>query len=301
MTSRLFTYVVGLFFCGLISIPNTLAQEIDLADYRMRFRFKSVKQANGSRLLEASFIAANKRNRKDRLPIYDAEIHFFNILEEEEIALGTAKTSKEGIATITLAKDKTFLKDGEGRIHFKAVFPGSDEMDEEEEEISIHDVHMELNLVEKDSIRTAVVTAHMLDSLGTKVPLEEADVILSVKGMLSKMVLDEGSIEDGLYEFEMPTDLPGNTEGQLEVYSSIEDHDDYGDVVQTGTANWGLPSKDREVDEGNTLWSDAAPIWMYVVLTILLVGIWANFAYTIINLREIKKEGRELEVNSGQA
>ena len=300
MRSRLFTYAVGLFLCGLCIVPNTLAQEIDLADYRMRFRFKTMKQADGSRLLEASFIAANKKNRKDRLPVYNAEIHFFNVLEEEEIALGKAKTSKEGIATLTLAKDKTFIRDSEGRIHLKAVFPGSDGMDEEEEEISIQDLHMELDLVEKDSIRTAVVTAHTLDSLGTKVPVEEADVILSVKGMLSKMVLDEGTIENGHYEFEMPTDLPGNTEGQLEVYSSIEDHDDYGDVVRTGTANWGLPSKDREVYEGNTLWSDAAPIWMYVVLTILLVGIWANFAYTIINLRKIKKEGREWEVNPGE-
>ncbi|MEO1010983.1 MAG: hypothetical protein AAFX53_06720 [Bacteroidota bacterium] len=299
MISRLFTYVIGLFLCGLCIVPDIQAQEIDLGDYRMRFRFKSMKLANGSRLLEASFIAANRKDRKDRLPIYNAEIHFYTILEEEEIALGTAKTSKEGIATIALTKDKTFIKDGEGRIHFKAVFPGSDEMDGEEEEISIQDVQMELDLVEKDSVRTVIVTAHTLDSLGTKVPLEEADVILSVKGMLSKMVLDEGTIEDGRYEFEMPMDLPGNTEGQLEVYSSIEDHDDYGDVVQSGTANWGLLGKDREVDEGNTLWSDAAPIWMYVVLTILLVGIWANFAYTIINLRKIKKEGRELEMNQG--
>ena len=46
----------------------------------------------------------------------------------------------------------------------------------------------------------------------------------------------------------------------------------------------------------NTLWSKAAPIWMYVVLTILLVGVWANYVYTVIHLFKINKEGKELEL-----
>jgi hypothetical protein len=31
---------------------------------------------------------------------------------------------------------------------------------------------------------------------------------------------------------------------------------------------------------------------MYVVLTILLVGVWANYAYTVVQLLKIKKSGK---------
>ena len=47
-----------------------------------------------------------------------------------------------------------------------------------------------------------------------------------------------------------------------------------------------------------TLWSHYAPIWMYVVLTILLVGVWSNYIYSIINLFRIKKEGKNLELET---
>jgi hypothetical protein len=283
--------------CGLFLAPNVLAQEPELSNYRMRFRFKSVKQPDQSRILEVSFIAANKKDRKDRVPVYGADITFLNVLGEEQVSLGTSKTSKDGIAQITLPKNQSYLLDSEGRINFRAVFEGTEKLDGEEEEISIKNVYLDLNLIEKDSVRTVLVQAHTIDSLEVQIPLEETDIIISVGGMLSKMTIDEGTIENGEYEFEMPTDLPGDVNGDIIVYSIIEDHDDYGDVVQRKTKNWGIFNKQHNEDE-NTLWSEAAPIWMYVVLTILLVGIWANFVYTGIHLFKIKKEGKELELKT---
>lgn len=290
-------HVICLVLCGLFLAPNVLAQEPELSNYRMRFRFKSIKQPDQSRILEVSFIAANKKDRKDRVPVYGADITFLNVLGEEQVSLGTSKTSKDGIAQITLPKNQSYLLDSEGRINFRAVFEGTEKLDGEEEEISIKNVYLDLNLIEKDSVRTVLVQAHTIDSLEVQIPLEETDIIISVGGMLSKMTIDEGTIENGEYEFEMPTDLPGDVNGDIIVYSIIEDHDDYGDVVQRKTENWGIFNKQHNEDE-NTLWSEAAPIWMYVVLTILLVGIWANFVYTGIHLFKIKKEGKELELKT---
>ncbi len=294
MKFNLFTYIIYVLLFGLFLAPNVMAQEVNLRDYRMRFRFKTVKQPDQSRMLEASFIATNKKDRKDRLPVYGAEITFFNLLEEEKVSLGTTKTSKEGIARIILPKDQSYLKDEEGKVTLKAVFEGTDEMDMEEREITIKDVQLSVELAEKDSVQTVQVNAHTLDSLGVEIPLKEADVIISVQGMLSRMVMDEGTIEDGIYEFKMPIDLPGDVDGNMTVFAIIEDHDDYGDVVQKKTVKWEVPNI-SSLENENSLWSEVAPIWMYVVLTILLVGIWANFVYTITNLLKIKKEGQQLE------
>lgn len=295
MKTSLFRYSAFIVVFGLFIATDGVAQEQDLSNYRMRFRFKTIKQHDNSRMLEASFIAANKKDRKDRVPVYDANIEFFNVLEDDEVLLGASKTSEEGIAQITLSEDQSYLTDNEGRIHLKAVFEGTDELDGEEGEISVKDVHLDLDLIEKDSVKTVLVKGYTLDSLGVEIPLEEAELMISVEGMLSKMIIGEGTIEDGEYEFEMPTDLPGDVNGDIIVYSIIEDHDEFGDVIQKKTENWGVFNK-QDQEEKNTLWSEAAPIWMYAVLTILLVGIWANFVYTAINLFKIKKEGKELEL-----
>ena len=282
---------------GLFIATNAQSQEVDISNYRIRFNCNTIKQPDNTRILEASFIAANKEDRKDRVPVYEAEIKFFNVWEDEEVLLGVSKTSKDGVAQITIPKDHDYLVDSEGKINFKAIFEGSDGLDGEEEEISVQDLNLELNLIEKDSVKTAVVKAYTLDSLGVKIPLEEADVFISVGGMLSKMNVNEGTIENGVYEFEMPTDIPGDINGDLVVYTSIEDHDEFGNVIQKKIVNWGVFNKQIKV-ENNTLWSEAAPIWMYAVLTILLVGVWANYVYTIINLFKIRKEGTELAIKT---
>ena len=295
MKTTFYRYSIIVFLIGLFSSTNSIAQENDASNYRMLFNVNTVKQYNNTRLLEVSFIGRNKKDRKDKLPIYDAEIKFLNTFNDEEILLGTSKTSKEGIAHITLPENQQYLTDNEGNIILKAVFEGSNGMDEEEDEITVKNLQLELNLEEIDSVKTVIVEAFVLDSLGVKTAVEEADIIISVESMLSNMIIEEGTIEDGEFEFEFPTDLPGDVNGDLTVNVLIEDHDEFGNVIQKGTVKWGVFHKDM-VKEKNTLWSNYAPTWMYIVLSILLGGVWINYIYSIINLIRIRNEGKELEL-----
>lgn len=297
MKTSLIRFMVFILIIGFFVTANAQSQEVDLSNYRMRFNHKTIKQHDNSRVLEVSFIAANKKDRKDRVPVYDAEIKFYNVGDEEEILLGTSKTSDKGVARITIPETHKYLVDDEGKINLKASFDGSDGLDSEEKELSVRDLNMELELIEIDSVKTAIVKAFTIDSLGVATPIEEAEVFISVAGMLSKLRVSEGTIENGEYEFEMPTDIPGDTNGNLEVYSIIEDHDEFGDIIQKRSVNWGVFNKQIK-GQNNTLWSEAAPIWMYAVLTILLVGVWANYIYTIINLLKIKKEGTKLALKA---
>ncbi len=272
-------------------------QEFDVKDYKMLFNFNTVKNPDNTRLLVASLIARNKKDRKDNIPLFEAEIEFLNALDDQEVSLGKSKTSKEGIATLVLPENQSYLSNSEGSINLIARFNGSEALDEEEEEISVKDLHLEMNLTEIDSVRTVVVSAFVLDSLGSKLPVEETDIVIAVGGMLSKMPIGDGTIEDGEFILEMPNDIPGDRNGDLTVYSIIKENDEFGDVIQKKTANWGIFNAQSKKDT-NTLWSEAAPIWMYVVLTILLVGVWANYVYTIINLLKIRKEGKQLELEA---
>ena len=294
MKSNLFKYqFITSFIIALMFSFTSIAQENDASNFRMMFNFKTVKQNDNTRLLEVSFIARNKKDRKDKIPVVDTEIKFYNTLNEEEVLLGTSTTSQEGIAQLILPESHNYLVDENGYINLIAKFEGTDALDEEEEELSVKDLHLELNLKEIDSVKTVIVKAFTIDSLGIETPVEEADIIVSVQGMLSKMKIKEDYIEDGEFKFEFPTDLPGNENGDITVFSTIEDNDDFGNVFQKKTVNWGTFNKQVK-EEGNKLWSEAAPMWMYIVLTILLLGVWANYVYTILNLFKIKKEGKEL-------
>lgn len=289
-----YTFITSFIVAFLFSI-NGFAQELDASNYKLRFSLKTVKQADNTRLLEVSYIGQNKKDRKDKLPVFDAEIKFYN----DDALLGTSKTSNEGIAQITIPENKVYTTNEEGYITFKATFEGSDVLDEEEDEVSVKDLHLKLNLEEIDSVKTVIIKAFTIDSLGLETPVEEADLIISIGAMLSKMKLEEGTIEDGEFEFEFPTNLPGDADGNLIVYSIIEDNDDFGNVIQSQQINWGIFNK-QIVKEENKLWSEAAPIWMYIVLTILLVGVWANYIYTALYLFKIKKDGNQLNLNNEQ-
>jgi len=260
----------------------------------MSFSFKTTKKFDNTRVLEVNFIGKNREDRKDKIPVFDAEIQFFNIANGEEILLGTAKTSNEGIAQIILSEKQKYLTDEDGYINLTARFEGTDALDAEEEEILVRDLILELNLEEIDSVKTIFVKAYTIDSLGVETPVEEVDVIISIEGMLSKMKIKEGTIENGEIEFELLQNIPGDIDKNFTVYAQILDNDEFGDVIQKKTVNWGTFDKISSIEE-NKLWSEAAPIWMYIVLTILLVGVWANFVYTGYNLFKIRKETKVVE------
>ena len=294
MNTKLLHINVIILLIGFLITANSFAQEFEIKNYRIKFSFNTYKHTDNSRLLEVGFLATNKKDRKDKAPIYEADIIFYNILNNDEVRLGVAKTNKKGMAQLTLSENQVYLVDADGYINFKAVFEGSDGMDSEVEELAVKDVFLELGLTEIDKIKTVICNAYTLDSLKTKTPIEEIDVVFSVGALLSKMTIKEETVKDGEYKFEFPNDLQGDKDGNIDVFASILDHDDFGNVVQFKKINWGNLIK-QETKKRNTLWSEIAPIWMYVVLTILMVGVWANYIYSFINLLKIKKEGKELE------
>jgi hypothetical protein len=267
---------------------------INIRDYRVRFRFSVDKEPDGARSLQVSYTATNKKDRKDNLPVYGALIKFYNTSEQGEQLLGEIETNEEGEGAITVPAGHNYIKDASGNINFTARFEGSETLDAEESEISIKDVMLDLNLELIDSVKTITAFAYSLDSTGARVPVDDVEVNFYVRGMLSDMLIEQGSFDQGTYQFELKQSIHGDQEGNINFIAKIQDSDDFGNVHQMQMAQWGEEHPIESAKTDHTLWSEVAPIWMYVVLTIMLVGVWANYIYTIIHLFQIRNDSREI-------
>jgi len=269
---------------------DVFAQAFELSDYRVRFSLSTSKDIDNLRSLEVLYQATNKKDRKDRIPITDALIQFYATDQDSLILLGEMNTNMKGIAKFTIPASQAIYVNEDGYQILTAKFAGSDALKKQKKEVEVKDLFLTLDLSVVDSLNMVSIVAFEKDSIGDKINVDDLDIVFSVGGMLSRMPIEEGSTEDGRYEFEMPDDIPGDLNGDFKFYAFVDDHDDYGTVLQMSESDWGV-FDDIQVPEKNKLWTDAAPIWMYIVLTILLVGAWANYVYAIIKLWKIKKIG----------
>ncbi len=289
LMARIFI-LLGLMFSNSISV---FGQEFELSNYKIRYSFSTQKNIEGNRELQVSFLAANKKDRKDRIPVGDAMIKFYHSDKDSLILIDEIKTNNEGIANLTVPSTFNLVMDEEGYYNFTAQFDATESLKRQKKTLQVKDLFLNMNLSEVDSLKMVSLDAFTLDSLGEKLPVEELDLVFSVGAMLSKLPIEEASLEDGVYEFEITKDIQGDINGDFQLFAFVDDHDDYGTVLQKVESNWGVFDDIRE-PEKNKLWTEAAPIWMYVVLTILLVGAWANYFYTIIKLFKIKKMGANI-------
>lgn len=277
---------------ALFTSQSILAQAKSLDDYTLSFDLTCEKQTDNSRNLKVEYIGTNSEDPKDKLAVIDANVEFYNILADKEVLLGKAKTDKEGIAKFTVPANQKLLADADGLITLVARNKGKGKMEDQESEISFKDLNFDLNFTNEDDVRTLKVSAYTLKSDGTKEPVESLDLSVGVLGMLSKMVLDEGTLESGEYEFELPEDLHPKSDGNITMFAKVDEDADFGSVIKTTTIKLAKPKIIDKSELTNQLWTKAAPIWMYVVLGILLIGIWANYAYTLIKLIKIKNIGK---------
>jgi hypothetical protein len=114
-----------------------------------------------------------------------------------------------------------------------------------------------------------------------------------VQGLFSKLKIGECFVDAGEGTFEFPKNIPGDVNGNLQIFARLEENEDFGEVEKIESAKWGI-HRSGFVEPSRSLWSSGAPIWMITTLIILLAGVWSHYIYAIIQMVKIKKEGDEI-------
>jgi hypothetical protein len=248
-----------------------------------------LKSSDGKIHLKATLV--DYVNRRP-VPLQGLEV-VFTMGIDPEIELGRLNTDVNGRAELAINEDTSRPGYEEGELRFCATYEGSKEIMFSEAEVYISPVTLEMNLEMIDSVGYVNLRAYTL-SEGEEVPVADEDIYVYVKRMFSDLPIGEDFLdENGEYEVEVPMDIPGDADGDIEIIARFDDHYLFGTVEKRELVKWGIPTKHKIPESQRALWTQIAPMWMIITLSILLLGVWGHYTYVIVTLFRIRRESRK--------
>ncbi|MFN8257195.1 MAG: hypothetical protein U0W24_15985 [Bacteroidales bacterium] len=271
-----------------------IAQTDSIEKKQPKMKFGYIKNNDGSKTLICEM---NVRIEKERFKIKDLPINFSFSGADSTINLGTVKTDNKGIAVFKIGSNQNLTPDKEGFYIFKAVFDGSSAFESAEEELKVKDINISLSFTE-DSIKYININAFELIN-GEETPVEGPTVNLYVQRSLGLLKIKNQTLTSGTAQFEFPSDLPGDSVGNLTLIVKIEEDENFGTVEKSEVKKWGIPFLVEAKKKARELWSPDAPLWMSVTLLILIFAVVIHYLIIFYKLYAINKEGKELNVKKG--
>jgi hypothetical protein len=273
------------FFPALVNAQESTGKE------NPTLEFTYLKKNDGSKLLTATLTIF-----RDRItyPIVGSNIAFYLGTDTVSVVIAT---NPDGKAYLVLQPGVVLPVNKEGKAECIAKFGGNDSLETVESSVAMKDavLKMRLNLI--DSVKTVSVWAFLPGNKQDSIPLAGEPVNIYVSRLFSLLKIGEGSFDDqGRFTVEFPADLPGEADGTVQIIARIEDNAQYANIETAQSYPWGVPSMHGLYGSHRALWTEIAPLWMIITLTILLLGVWGHYIYVIFQLILIKRESKKLKL-----
>jgi hypothetical protein len=247
--------------------------------------FLSYQKGDNSIDLKASL---KTKFKKDLIRLPYMKITFLQLTDSAEKELGFVITDKRGTA-IYNAKEGTISPDKDGRVRFKAVFAGNKSMDPAEEELSFKRARLELTPIKGDS--TLSVSVKLIDlASGTPTPVDSVTIGVYVHRQFFPLKLGEGTTENGEALIEIPSKLPGDAKGNINLLAKLDENETYGNLETSAVQPWGVAVSDKDKELPRALWSPHPPLWMIITFAILVTAVWGHYVVIIYELFRLRKE-----------
>nr|NQU90166.1 hypothetical protein [Bacteroidota bacterium] len=223
----------------------------------------------------------------------EAPVNFFVIGDNGPVQIGVAVSDTTGRAVVYFDSNNIFPCDEEGYISIFAEFEGSGLFEPAEDEMMYKDVLIDISFTEEDEMKFINFAGQIRGPNDEMMPLADDDIYFFVPRMFSLLKIADGWFEEnGEGYVDYPTNIIGDSLGNLKVIGRILDHPDYGNVEKFAEIDWAIP---RHLLAAETptreLWTPIAPLWMIITLIIMLAGVWGHYFYAIYELYMIKKIG----------
>ena len=286
MKPRIRLYFISLLLVSFVSVPLFSQERTIISPY---ISLQYFKISDEHRYLQTTLTYSSNRME---IPLTGMEISFRSGPTGEDI-LGSALTNDNGLAVFDLPENMPLRKDTDGLWLFSSDFAGNDTIEAVSSELSIRDVKLEMVLSQVDTIKTISLKAYT-SGKSNEIPVAEEVVMVYVPRMFSLLPVGEAYLdENGTANLEFPSDLPGDSLGNLTIISKFEEHPEFGNVEVKVVKNWGVPPSNTGPVSHRALWTKTPPRWMIITLSILLTGVWGHYLFAVISLIGIKRESKK--------
>lgn len=131
-------------------------------------------------------------------------------------------------------------------------------------------------------------------------PVPATELNLSVERRFGSLPLDEPRVtdSDGNAEFSMPSDLPGDSQGDLHLTVRIADESTFGLISKDTILAAGLPNNRPGLTEQRAMWNVVrkAPIWITIAYPLGVLLVWGFIFYVLFILKKIYDEGADEKI-----
>jgi len=243
-----------------------------------------------------SFLKTTLSYSKNRmeLPLPVMKITFSSGIANKKI-LAEILTDSKGIASFKLENKSGISLDENGMWPFSCTYEGNDTIDAITSELLIRDASLKMELTEIDSIKTIALHAEKLEN-GKMIPVSGELLTVYVPRMFSLLPVGEATLDEmGNASIEFPSDLPGDSVGNISIIAKFEEHPEFGNIEKRTSLKWGVPPAIQDHSSHRALWTKTAPKWMIYTLSILLTGVWGHYLFALISIIRIRIDAKRKE------
>jgi hypothetical protein len=277
-------------FLMLQNLSFAQEEEAEYDGFITKLAFSYTKNTDGIRTLSC-VITAKKGDINQ--PLENAELKFY---AGDDISLGSKTSNRNGFASIVIDDKIKLPVDDSGAVLYRVDYKGVENSKDASSEISVVDIKLDLKLEEVDSVKTITVTASKLGKDNEEIAIKGQDVMIYVKRLYSDLKIGEVYLDDeeGIGSTEFKT-IPGDSAGNILIIARIEGHELYATVEKSQSINWGSIVSYDVSKHKRELWTNEAPLWMAITLSVFILGVFYHLIRVFIKMYKIKKIGQDFE------
>lgn len=221
----------------------------------------------------------------------DVEVSFYKNEITPENLMGKDTSNSKGEAIYFLQ-----VSENDPSMTYYAVVKDHPDFEDVEQTVTVNPSVLTMELMEEDSTRMVKIFVGSPNDSGIVAPVTETECKLYVKRLFGYMPLGdpETTDEDGYVTFEFPSDIKGDTAGNLTLVARVIEHEMIGNVETSQDIRWGIPTEISDFYSQRQLWSARAnsPIILIVVVNLAILGIWGVIAFIFFEIYKINKLGK---------
>lgn len=289
-------YILLVLSCFILKCHALYSQEVNEANPKIEpdLYLDYYKSADQSRILEISLSITENGQIKylsgELVNIY------LNELSEEGL-IGIVITDVNGKGELHSREEKfNSAISNHTNLQFYASLNDKDTYTQEAMELTIYDANLEMQCFEEDSVKYVKAVFSLIDSTGKLVPQEDIEIHFYVQRMLGLLPIGGDytyTDQDGTISIEFPDDLPGDSDGNIEIFVQVEDEEYFGNVKNQTSMLWGVPLESKHKFEKGSLFGNRnnAPSFLIFVSNLIIIGVWIIILYLVFQIYRIRKLG----------